>query len=246
MSIPSDKRVAQVLGVGGFGDSPDRIWKSATEDVEPLGSSIMSRILIIKALQDFKAIRSAIWLHSNLETSGWRIYRSTADSFIFYVADDGGISRSCEITIAPRCGEIFVLLGAYEANAIRLRVKGIENEVTGSWTGYTPRTTYPHCIGARQDGSLPETQAAIIAALATDAQALSFAQMQAIELSIISDLEQGKRIDISSLNAPVYYWDARDIHRKINGDWYNCGSGAEEVLKETGETQIYSIQSRFA
>jgi hypothetical protein len=235
-------RVAGHAAVGRFRPSGPiaSFLESANASDEPVGSASMTVLAIIQQNRVYSGNGETVFTHSNTISSqnGWQLIRNNV-GFSFDLAD--GIPARRVITVSPAVspaiGTIYFHWGSYNETLQIVRAMG-ENNTQGPFTGFTPSSTRPLAVGVRATGNdLHMSSASVIGLIASNAQALTIAEMASAEASLKNDLEEGRLFDTSFLAMP-YYWDARDIDY-INGTWINRAGPSSTTLNITGKLEPY-------
>jgi hypothetical protein len=109
----------------------------------------------------------------------------------------------------------------------------------GSFGAATGNTTVGCLAGSF---IVPSPHIVVIGLLATDAQALSDADLATTEAELLDNLAQGRDLDSGlSVLAPTTYWDARDVDY-ISNTWAARGAGT--VLTRVGNVQRFGRAGR--
>lgn len=251
MTLSALRNVMHSIGVAGFSDSPNTFYASAGNGVAPDGSATMSRIVVLSAVRSLSAADQVLFAETAdiAADDGWELAWNASQQYQFRISDSGGNVRSVVLAPAqiPDTDELVVLLSSYDGQYLRIHAKGAAAETDlGSAQGYLAAAK-KLTIGARDHATeQPALDFNVIAALGTDSDALSAAQMTAIEAQVIDDVEQGRTIGHAEFAVAMeHLFDAQDAigSGRAKASWVDA-IGATTLVK-AGEPQGYCVRARF-
>lgn len=230
-------RGARAAAVGRFRETPATFYgEPAGTDSFP-GSAAMTRIVAMYIDRLRPAFRP--WNSTNSgNNGGWLFQWDDAPRWVGGISDGAGNAFSATVTRTPVLHTIEIVSLSFDGTTITTKVRGLtEGTAVVGTVGFTASGREQQ-IGVRttQDDR-PSTP--VIAALGTDNQALTAAELETAMDEIAENLRQGRALDTGlAVFSPEVYFDAADVDF-LNSEWVDRIGGI--TLDQNGQPERFGV-----